>query len=160
MKGQVLAFDPLKGEGIISGEDGNRYGFQGVSWRGTGGVPRAGLQVDFSPSGDVAEEVFPLAGANPLADAFGPGYKSPIVAGLLALFLGQFGIHKFYLGYNSQGVILLVGFIVSVVLSFVIIGLIPLMIIGVVCLIEAIIYLTKSEGDFNAIYVQGQKPWF
>ncbi len=160
MKGQVLTFDPLKGEGIISGEDGNRYGFQGSGWRGTGGVPRAGLQVDFSPVDETAEEIFPLAGANPLAEAFGPGHKSPIVAGLLALFLGGFGVHKFYLGYNSQGVILLVGTFVSYLLTLAIIGIIPLLIIGVVCLIEAIIYLTKSEGDFNAIYVQGQKPWF
>jgi len=160
MKGQVLTFDPLKGEGIISGEDGSRYSFGGSSWRGAGGAPRAGLQVDFSPSGEAAEDVFPLAGANPLADAFGPGHKSPIVAGLLALFLGGFGVHKFYLGYNTQGVILLVTTVVSWMLTFVIIGLIPLMIIGVVCLIEAIIYLTKSEADFNAIYVDGQKPWF
>jgi TM2 domain-containing membrane protein YozV len=160
VKGQVLTFDPLKGEGIISGEDGNRYGFQGSNWRGTGGVPRAGLQVDFSASGDAAEEIFPLAGANPLADAFGPGHKSPIVAGLLALFLGGFGVHKFYLGYNSQGVMLLVGTVLSYLLTMVIIGIIPLMIIGVVCLIEAIIYLTKPEAEFNAIYVEGQKPWF
>lgn len=160
MKGQVLTFDPLKGEGIISGEDGNRYGFQGASWRGSGGVPRAGLQVDFAVSGEAAEEVFPLAGGNPLADAFGPGHKSPIAAGLLALFLGQFGIHKFYLGYNSQGVILLAGTFVSFMLIFAFIGIIPLMIIGIVCIIEAIIYLTKSEADFNAVYVQGHKPWF
>lgn len=160
MKGQVLTFDPLKGEGIISGEDGNRYGFQGSNWRGTGGLPRAGLQVDFTTSGQAAEEIFPIAGANPLADAFGPGHKSPIVAGLLALFLGGFGVHKFYLGYNSQGVILLVGSVISYLLTLVVIGIIPLMIIGVVCLVEAIIYLTKSEADFNATYVQGQKHWF
>ena len=86
--------------------------------------------------------------------------KSPIAAGLLALFLGGLGIHKFYLGYTNEGVILLVATIVSVVLSFVLIGLIPLMIINVICLIEAILYLTKSESDFNAIYVQGRKPWF
>lgn len=160
MKGQILTFDPLKGEGIISGENGSRYGFQGTSWRGTGGAPRAGLQVDFAEAGDAAEEIFPVAGANPLADAFGPGHKSPVVAGLLALFLGGLGVHKFYLGYNSQGVLLLATTVISWVLTFVIIGLIPLMIVGVVCLIEAIIYITKSEADFNATYVQQQKPWF
>jgi len=86
--------------------------------------------------------------------------KSPIAAGLLALFLGQLGVHKFYLGYTKEGIILLVGFFVSLFLSLILIGFIPLMIIGVVCLVEAIIYLTKSEADFNAIYVQGHKPWF
>lgn len=86
--------------------------------------------------------------------------KSPIAAGLLALFLGQLGVHKFYLGYTKEGIILLVSTIISYALTLVLIGLIPLMIIGVVCLVEAIIYLTKSEADFNAIYVQGHKPWF
>ena len=90
-----------------------------------------------------------------------PAYpKSPIAAGLLALFLGTLGIHKFYLGYTKEGVILLVGTILSYLFTLILIGLIPLMIIGVVCLIEAILYLTKSEAEFNAIYVQGHKPWF
>lgn len=160
MRGQVLDFDPLKGAGVISGDDGNRYPFAGTAWRGAAVLPRAGLQVDFTAADEVAEEIYPLTGGNPVSDAFGPGHKSPIVAGLLALFLGQFGIHKFYLGYNAQGVILLVGTCVSFLLAFIIIGIIPLMIIGLVCLIEAIIYLTRSEADFNTIYVQGHKPWF
>lgn len=86
--------------------------------------------------------------------------KSPIAAGLLALFLGSLGVHKFYLGYTKEGIILLVGTILSYLFTLILIGLIPLMIIGVVCLVEAIIYLTKSEADFNATYVQGHKPWF
>jgi len=31
--------------------------------------------------------------------------KSKIVAGLLAIFLGGFGIHNFYLGFNTKGLI-------------------------------------------------------
>jgi TM2 domain-containing membrane protein YozV len=31
--------------------------------------------------------------------------KSKLVAGLLAIFLGGFGIHNFYLGYTNRGVI-------------------------------------------------------
>ncbi|WP_086607538.1 TM2 domain-containing protein [Erythrobacter donghaensis] len=86
--------------------------------------------------------------------------KSPIAAGLLALFLGSLGVHKFYLGYTKEGVILLVGTIISYLLTLVLIGIIPLMIIGVVCLVEAILYLTKPEAEFNRIYVEGHKPWF
>lgn len=86
--------------------------------------------------------------------------KSPIAAGLLALFLGSLGVHKFYLGYTKEGIILLVSTILSYALTLVLIGVIPLMVIGVICLVEAILYLTKSEADFNAIYVQGRKPWF
>jgi TM2 domain-containing membrane protein YozV len=31
--------------------------------------------------------------------------KSKLTAGLLGLFLGTFGIHKFYLGKTTQGII-------------------------------------------------------
>ncbi|MFZ1742704.1 MAG: NINE protein [Pontixanthobacter sp.] len=160
MKGQVLAYDALKAEGIISGEDGKRYGFAGSEWNGTTVTPRSGIHVDFTTDADRANQIFPLSSGNPISDAFGEGHKSPIVAGLLAFFLGGFGIHKFYLGYNKQGTILLVGTVISWVLTVIIIGIIPLMIIGVVCLIEAIIYLTKPEAEFNRIYVEGTKEWF
>jgi hypothetical protein len=33
-------------------------------------------------------------------------------------------------------------------------------IIGIIGLIEGIIYLTKSDADFVATYVQGKKGWF
>ena len=38
----------------------------------------------------------------PYAD---PQAKSKIVAGLLGIFLGGFGVHRFYLGYTKIGVI-------------------------------------------------------
>jgi TM2 domain-containing membrane protein YozV len=86
--------------------------------------------------------------------------KSPIAAGLLALFLGTLGVHKFYLGYTKEGIILLASTLFSYLLVLILIGLIPLTIIGVICFVEAILYLTKSEADFNATYVQGHRPWF
>jgi TM2 domain-containing membrane protein YozV len=86
--------------------------------------------------------------------------KSPIAAGLLALFLGTLGVHKFYLGYTKEGIILLVGMLLSYLFTLILIGIIPLMIIGVICFVEAILYLTKSEAEFNRVYVEGHKPWF
>lgn len=77
-----------------------------------------------------------------------------MVAGLLAIFLGGFGIHKFYLGHTKAGVIMLC---VSVFGSIVVVG--PLA-MGVVGLIEGITYLTRSDEEFNRIYVQGGKEWF
>ncbi len=38
----------------------------------------------------------------------GPGEKSKLVAGLLGIFLGGFGIHRFYLGYTGIGIIQIV----------------------------------------------------
>lgn len=37
----------------------------------------------------------------------GKQYKNKYVAGLLGIFLGAFGIHRFYLGYTSIGIIML-----------------------------------------------------
>ena len=31
---------------------------------------------------------------------------------------------------------------------------------GVIGLVEGILYLTKSDEEFNTLYVQGQKTWF
>jgi TM2 domain-containing membrane protein YozV len=56
------------------------------------------------------------------------------------------GIHKFYLGYTKEGVI-------HILLSCIGIG-------GIIGLIEGIIYLTKSDEEFNRTYVQGRKAWF
>ena len=78
--------------------------------------------------------------------------KSKMVAGLLGIFLGAFGVHKFYLGYTKEAVIMLVISLLSAGTLAAIIGLIGL--------IEGIIYLTKSDEDFQAIYVDGRKGWF
>lgn len=64
--------------------------------------------------------------------------KSKIAAGLLAIFPGTLGIHKFYLGYTSAGIIML---LVTLFGSLVLIG--PA-VMGVIALIEGIIYLTKT----------------
>lgn len=34
--------------------------------------------------------------------------KSRLAAGLLGIFLGAFGVHRFYLGYNQMGIIQIV----------------------------------------------------
>lgn len=80
--------------------------------------------------------------------------KSRIAAGLFALFLGALGIHKFYLGYTQQGVIML---LVSLVGALIIVG--PI-VMAIVAFIEGIIYLMKSDSGFDRIYVKGSKEWF
>ncbi len=80
--------------------------------------------------------------------------KSKVAAGLLAIFLGCLGIHKFYLGYTTQGIILL---LVTIFGALLLVG--PL-ITAVISFIEGIIYLTKSDEDFNNIYVVKKKEWF
>jgi TM2 domain-containing membrane protein YozV/RNA polymerase subunit RPABC4/transcription elongation factor Spt4 len=84
----------------------------------------------------------------------GAGSKNRIVAGVLGILLGWLGIHKFYLGYTKQGLIML---LVSILTSWIWIG--PV-IMGTIGLIEGIIYLVKSDEDFYATYVQSKKKWF
>lgn len=82
--------------------------------------------------------------------------KDHVAAGLLAIFLGSLGIHKFYLGYNTAGFIMLGVTILGSIFTLGIAG----AVMGVISLIEGIIYLTKSQGAFDAEYVYGQKEWF
>lgn len=64
--------------------------------------------------------------------------KSKMVAALLAIFFGSFGLHKFYLGKVVWGLIYLFLFwsSISMILGF----------------IEGIYYLTMSDKDFEAKY--------
>ncbi len=72
-----------------------------------------------------------------------------IAAGLLAILLGPLGIHKFLLGYTSEGIIWL---IISVCTCGTVTSLLGL--------IEGIIYLTKSDEEFYQTYQVGKKAWF
>ena len=58
-----------------------------------------------------------------------------LAAIIFAIFLGSFGVHKFYLGKTGQGILYLVFFWTVI----------P----GIVGFIEGIIYLTMSEQDFE-----------
>ena len=78
-----------------------------------------------------------------------------ILAGIMGILFGAFGVHKFVLGYTAEGVIMLV---VSVV-GFILCG-VPTAVMAIIGLIEGIMYLTKSDDEFNATYVAGKKKWF
>tara|TARA_R110002167_G_scaffold51950_2_gene150313 strand:- start:1016 stop:1459 length:444 start_codon:yes stop_codon:yes gene_type:complete len=147
MKGTILEFNEDSRSGVISGDDGNRYNFEIKEWKGTA-LPKAGNKIDFSINGDNAEAIY----AESLGSA---GASKKVAAALLAFFLGAFGAHKFYLGYTKQGVIMLLVFL----FGFILLGL-PSMIIAIIAFVEFIIYLVKSDEEFEQIYVVGHKPWF
>ena len=88
------------------------------------------------------------------------GENKKVLAGVLAILLGSLGVHKFILGYNKEGFILLGASLISYVLTCVVIGAFILWIPGVIGLIEGIIYLTKSDEEFYNTYQVGHKPWF
>ena len=111
-------------------------------------------------AGDFADEAKKTANefAEGIKDAGGDNKK--ILAGILAIILGGLGIHKFILGYNKEGFILLGVSIVSYILVCVGIGLLFVWIPSIIGLIEGIIYLTKSDEEFYNTYQVGKKPWF
>ena len=97
-------------------------------------------------------------GAPPAAGAYGapgyaavvpgvpPGYqqKEKMVAGLLGILIGGFGVHNFYLGYTTKGII-------QIVVTIVTCG------IGAIWgLIEGIMILTGSiNTDANGVPLKG-----
>lgn len=89
---------------------------------------------------------------NATATATTGGGKNRVTAALLAIFLGGIGAHEFYLGHSTSGLIRLAIGIVGLVI------LIPAA--SIIGLIEGIIYLTKSDEEFQRVYVSGGKEWF
>lgn len=90
------------------------------------------------------------------------GADKRIAAGICGIVLGGFGVHKFILGYQQEGIILLSAYLIGLVVTFITCGFgafIPL-IVGIIGLIEGIIYLTKSDEEFVNTYVYNKKPWF
>ncbi len=91
-----------------------------------------------------------------------PHYAAPlssrdhVAAGLLAMFLGGFGVHKFYLGYNTQGFIMLALSLVGGLFTF---GLVA-GVVWIIAIIEGIVYLTKTQSEFEQLYVYGRHEWF
>ncbi|MEQ8850792.1 MAG: TM2 domain-containing protein [Phycisphaerales bacterium] len=85
-----------------------------------------------------------------------PGADKKILAGILGILLGFLGIHKFVLGYTVEGVIMLA---VSIVGGIFTCGLVS-SVVGVIGLVEGIMYLTKSDEEFVATYINGKRPWF
>tara|TARA_R100001369_G_scaffold79838_2_gene109974 strand:+ start:4784 stop:5182 length:399 start_codon:yes stop_codon:yes gene_type:complete len=88
------------------------------------------------------------------------GDNKKLIAGILAIVLGSLGIHKFILGYNKEGIILLVASLIGYATSCLGVGFFILMATGIVGLIEGIIYLTKSDEEFYNMYQVGEKAWF
>jgi TM2 domain-containing membrane protein YozV len=82
-----------------------------------------------------------------MADEKIPGAEKKIVAGILGIVLGGFGVHRFYLGDTTGGIL-------RIVITFLTCG-----IGGWLGIIEGIMYLIKSDEDFVKEYIEGDKKW-
>lgn len=92
----------------------------------------------------------PMQSVNPgqMTDWKAMGADKKLVAGICGILLGGFGVHKFILGYTTEGIIQIVITIVTCGIG------------SLVGLIEGIIYLTKSDEEFVRTYIQNKKGWF
>ena len=70
-----------------------------------------------------------------------PHAKSRLAAGLLGIFLGAFGIHRFYLGYTRVGMVMLL----MTLLSFGFLSVVT----SIWGLVEGILYLTDKTGRYS-----------
>ena len=146
MKGKILDYTVQTSEGIISGDDNKRYRFSNSEWKSTA-LPKIGALVDFEANDQEAQSIYVIASTGALSPR--------IIASLLALLLGIFGAHKFYLGITKPAIVMLLTW----VLGFLFLG-IPSAIVVIISLVEAIIYFLKSDEEFEKIYIVGKKGWF
>lgn len=78
--------------------------------------------------------------------------KSKVAAGVFGILLGAFGIHKFYLGYTGPGLVLLLATILTCGIASIV--------TSVIGLIEGNLYLTKTDEEFQEMYVVNRTSWF
>jgi TM2 domain-containing membrane protein YozV len=80
--------------------------------------------------------------------------KSKVVAGLLQIFLGTYGVGRFYTGHTSTAVTMLVLSIVGILLAIVFIGYFMLMGVWIWSLIDGIRLLTGRETDAQGLLLR------
>ena len=73
-------------------------------------------------------------------------------AGICAILIGSFGIHKFLLGYTNAGIITILVTVLTCGAAGVV--------MGIIGLVEGIIYLTMTDAQFYETYILNQKEWF
>ena len=127
------AYDAQQGYGV-PGPDANAQGTYGADAYGQPGYEQAAYAAGQQAYGQPAYGQ-PFAAGAP---------KQWIVAVILAFFLGTLGVHNFYLGYTTKGII-------QLVLTLTFIGLI---VSGIWAFIDFIMLLMRS-GDY-ATDAQGQ----
>src|SRR5215510_1657466 len=111
--------------------------------------PQSDYHAPYEPSYQPIQPPSPLYAQPPIQDWKSAGADKKVAAGILGIVIGGLGIHKFILGYQKEGLIML---LVSVLSCGTLAG-----VMHVIGIIEGIMYLTKSDEDFVRTYVQGRK---
>ena len=83
---------------------------------------------------------------------YNDGANKKIVAGICGILLGALGVHKFILGYTTEGLIMLAVSVLTCGFGATV--------MGIIGLIEGIIYLAMPDNQFVNTYVVTKKGWF
>ena len=76
--------------------------------------------------------------------------------GILGIIFGFLGVHKFMLGYQTEGFILLG---ISVIGGIITCG-VSIIVTDIIGIIEGIIILTKTPEEFKRLYLDKKTGWF
>jgi len=109
-------------------------------------------QLPYEPTYQPIQPPTPLYAQPQTDDWQKSGADKKIIAGILGIVVGAFGIHKFVLGYQKEGLTML---LVSILSCGILAG-----VMHVIGIVEGIMYLTKSDEEFVRTYVYGRKGWF
>lgn len=77
--------------------------------------------------------------------------RSALIAYILWFFLGYFGAHRFYAGQTGSGVVMLVLFFVSLLLSVVAVGVLGFLVLGLWLFIDIFLIPGMVERYNNAL---------
>ena len=89
-----------------------------------------------------------------------PGAEKKIAAGICGILLGGLGVHKFILGYNMEGGIMLGVWLAGVTLACFVVPVTASLAMAIIGLVEGILYLTKTDEEFVSTYITNKKGWF
>jgi TM2 domain-containing membrane protein YozV len=80
-----------------------------------------------------------------------PDASKKVSAGICGILLGALGVHKFILGYTTEGTIMLLVTLLTCGLGGVV--------MSIIGLIEGITYLSQTDAAFINTYIVNKKGW-
>lgn len=157
MRGQILAYVADKEMGLIATAEGQRLSFRTADWMEVI-PPERGMAVECVALDAHRASQVQLALPEPVAAPPAPQplaqrpKRKPVLT-LLALFLGYYGAHRFYMGAWGLGLLQLLGLPVVVGILF---ALLPplgvLLLLGAIVftIVEYVRYIWMSDAEFDA----------
>ena len=113
---------------------------------------QADYQQPYQPGYQPIQPPVPLYDQAAMQDWKRMGADKKMAAGICGILIGSLGVHKFVLGYTTEGVIMCLVSLLTCGFGA------PIM--SIIGIVEGIMYLTKSDEEFVRTYIYGRKGWF